>query len=123
MRQRALDINARESLEEKATPHGMVGVVHAGRDLKAWWIDKHGDEIERQWLVFDREDLLYVIEGQLRLEFPDAPESPIVLSAGECYAVPPGRYFKGFSWPRANGVRCLFLAVSAGDTQSQREVS
>lgn len=44
MRQRGLDINARESLKETATPHGTVGVVHAGRDLKARWIDKHGDE-------------------------------------------------------------------------------
>jgi hypothetical protein len=35
-------------------------------DLQAWWIWKDDDTIDPDWSVFEREDLLYVIEGTLR---------------------------------------------------------
>jgi hypothetical protein len=61
-----MEVNAREALEMRETPYGSVGVVHDGADLQAWWIWKDDDTIDPDWSVFEREDLLYVIEGTLR---------------------------------------------------------
>ena len=58
----------------------------------------------------EREDLLYVIEGTLRLELEGEP--PRDLSRGECFVIPAGRRFRGYRWPR-EGAPCLFLAVTA----------
>jgi mannose-6-phosphate isomerase-like protein (cupin superfamily) len=90
--------------------YGSVGVVHDGPDLQAWWIWKDGEEIDPQWSELPREDLLYVIEGTLRLELEG--EDPRDLTAGECFVIPAGRRFRGYRWPR-DGQPCLFLAVSA----------
>jgi mannose-6-phosphate isomerase-like protein (cupin superfamily) len=90
--------------------YGSVGVVHYGPDLQAWWIWKDGEEIDPQWSELPREDLLYVIEGTLRLELEG--EDPRDLTAGECFVIPAGRRFRGYRWPR-DGQPCLFLAVSA----------
>lgn len=98
--------------------YGTAGVVHAGLDLNVWWIRKEDDEIEPTWLVLDREDVLYVVEGQLRLEFRDEPERTCVLSAGECYVVPPDTPLRGYRYPR-DGAPCLFLAVSPADVRER----
>jgi quercetin dioxygenase-like cupin family protein len=58
------------------------------------------------------EDLLYVIEGTLRLELED--EKPRELGAGECFVIPPDKRFRGYRWPR-DGQPCLFLAVSLAE--------
>ena len=58
----------------------------------------------------EREDLLYVIEGTLRIELEGEP--PRELGPGECFVIPAGRRFRGYRWPR-DEAPCLFLAVSA----------
>jgi mannose-6-phosphate isomerase-like protein (cupin superfamily) len=105
-----MNVTAQEALERRETPYGSVGVVHDGPDLQAWWILKDDEEIDRQWSEMAREDLLYVIEGTLRLELEG--EAPRDLAAGECFVIPVGRRFRGYRWPR-HGRPCLFLAVSA----------
>ena len=62
------DTTARRTLRTEEAPHGLVGVVHSGDDLEAWWIRKDGEEIEPTAAVMDRDDLLYVVQGTLRLE-------------------------------------------------------
>ena len=52
----------------RETPYGSVGIVHEGRDLRAWWIWKDAEDVDPVLAVCDREDLLYVIRGALRLE-------------------------------------------------------
>jgi mannose-6-phosphate isomerase-like protein (cupin superfamily) len=47
------------------------------------------------------EDLLYVIEGTLRLELEG--EEPRDLGAGECFVIPPGKAFRG-EGARATGI-------------------
>jgi hypothetical protein len=55
---------------------GAVGVVHAGADLEAWWIWKDDDDIEPTLAVMDREDLLCIIKGSLRLELDGRRAAP-----------------------------------------------
>ena len=105
---RGVRITAREALETRETPYGSVGVVHRGKDLQAWWIWKDDEEIDADWSEIPYEDLLYVIQGTLRLELED--EDPIDLAAGECFVIPAKHRFRGYRWPRDGGP-CLFLAV------------
>lgn len=109
-----LDVIARQALSVENTPYGAVGTLHAGGDLEAWWIWKDGEEVEPTLSVLDRDDLLYVIRGSLRLEL-DGRE-PVVLRAGELIVIPAGTPFRGYRWPR-DGEPCHFLAVApAGAT-------
>ena len=102
-------VSTRETLERRETPYGSVGVVHDGADLQAWWIWKDDEAIDPEWNALEREDLLYVIEGTLRLELEGEP--PRDLTPGECFVIPAGRRFRGYRWPR-DGAPCLFLAVT-----------
>ena len=104
-----IDVTGRQALAEDESPYGVVGVVHSGADLDAWWIWKDGEDVEPTLAVMDREDLLYVIRGSLRLEL-EGGESH-VLGPGSAYVIPAGRTFRGYRWPR-DGDPCLFLAVA-----------
>ena len=107
-----IDLNAREAESVRETPYGSVGVVHEGRDLKAWWIWKDAEDVDPVLAVCDREDLIYVIQGSLRLELEG--REPVVLAAGDAFVIPPGTHYRGYRWPRDGGP-CQFLAVSAAD--------
>jgi mannose-6-phosphate isomerase-like protein (cupin superfamily) len=99
----------REALAEEQSPFGAVGVIHSGSDLDAWWIWKDGEDVEPTFAVMDREDLLFVIRGSLRLEL-EGGESH-VLGPGSACVIPAGKPFRGYRWPR-DGAPCLFLAVA-----------
>ena len=102
----------------RETPYGSVEDVHAGGDLEAWWILKDGEEIEPAPAVMDRDDLIYVAEGALRLELEG--REPVVLETGDVFVIPAGTEFRGYRWPRAGG-RCRFLAVApAGAVMTRR---
>ena len=110
----SFDVVARQALSQEETPYGIVGTLHAGEDLEAWWIWKHREEVEPTLSVLDRDDLLYVIRGSLRLELEG--REPVVLEAGAFSVIPAGTPFRGYRWPR-DGAPCLFLAITpAGAT-------
>lgn len=92
------------------TRYGSVENVHAGADLEAWWILKEDEAIEPGPAMMDRDDLIYVAEGSLRLELEG--REPLVLRAGELFVIPAGTLFRGYRWPREGGERCRFLAVT-----------
>ncbi len=93
----------------RETPYGSVDAFHAGGGLAAWWIDKVGEEIDPAWSTCDRDDLLYVVEGTLRLELEG--QEPRDLAAGEVFVIPENTPFRGYRWPR-DSERCRFLAVA-----------
>jgi mannose-6-phosphate isomerase-like protein (cupin superfamily) len=116
-RMSALDVIARQALSQKDSPYGAVGVLHSGSDLEAWWIWKDGEEVEPTLSVMDRDDLLYVVRGSLRLELEG--REPAVLRAGELFVIPARTPFRGYRWPR-DGEPCLFLAVAPADATFTR---
>ncbi len=113
------DVLEREAPEVHDSPFGSVGVLHDGADLKAWWIWKDREEVEPSWKIFSREDFLYVIQGQLKLEFRDAPEGSVVLGPGDCFVIPPGEAFRGYRYPRDSQEACLFVAVSPAEQEER----
>lgn len=113
-----INVNERQALSERDSPYGAIGVVHSGADLDAWWIWKDDEEVEPTFAVTDREDLLYVIQGSLRLEL-EGGESHVI-GAGEAYVIPAGRPFRGYRWPR-DGEPCLFLAVAPAGASFTRQ--
>jgi mannose-6-phosphate isomerase-like protein (cupin superfamily) len=105
----SIDVIARQALSRTDSPFGSVGLLHAGSDLEAWWIWKDREENEPSLSVMDREDLLYIVQGSLRLELEG--RDPIVLRAGDVFVIPAGTPFRGYRWPR-NGEPCQFIAVA-----------
>jgi mannose-6-phosphate isomerase-like protein (cupin superfamily) len=113
----AVDLISRQALAIEESPWGAVGTIHSGADLEAWWICKDDEEVEPTLAVMDHDDLLYVIQGALRLEL-EGRESHVI-SAGQLYVIPAGVPFRGYRWPR-DGEPCLFLAVAPADASFTR---
>jgi mannose-6-phosphate isomerase-like protein (cupin superfamily) len=112
-----MDVLARDALSVESSPFGSVGVVHAGADLDAWWIWKDDEDVEPTRAVLDREDLLYIVRGSLKLEL-DGQESRII-GPGQLLVIPAGTPFRGYRWPR-DGEPCLFLAIAPADATFTR---
>ena len=111
------DVLARQGLATEESRYGTVRVVHSGADLEAWSIWKDDEEVEPALAVMDRDDLLYVIQGSLRLEL-EGGETRVV-SAGQLYVIPADTPFRGYRWPR-DGEPCLFLAVAPAGASFKR---
>ncbi len=112
-------IRRREAVEITETPYGSVGLLHTGRELNVWWIRKEREEIDPEWTIFTRDDVLYVVEGSVKLEIRGEPSR--ILEAGDVFVIEAGTAFRGYRWPRDSNEPCLFLAVSAADVESRRE--
>jgi Cupin domain len=102
------------------SPFGSVGVLHRGTDLAAWWIRKDREDIDPDWTVFDREDFLYVVEGQLRLELDDPSQTTLTLGAGDAFVIPARIPFRGYRWPRDSDEACVFVAVSVAGAEATK---
>ncbi len=96
----------------RQTPYGSVEELYAGPELRAWRIHKDDEQLEPTAQVCTRDDLLYVVEGTLRLELDDG--DPIDVHAGELHVIPAGTRYRGYRWPR-DGAPCTFVAVAAAD--------
>ena len=114
----AINVMAGEAHEVSQSLFGSVGVLHRGTDLAAWWIRKDREDIDPEWTVFDREDFLYVVEGQLRLELDDPSQTTLTLEAGDAFVIPARIPFRGYRWPRDSDEPCVFVAVSVAGTEA-----
>jgi mannose-6-phosphate isomerase-like protein (cupin superfamily) len=112
-----IDLIERQALTMEESSFGAVGLVHSGPDLEAWLVRKDDEDVEPTLAVMDRDDLLVVIEGSLRLEL-DGEESRL-LRAGHLCVIPAGTPFRGYRWPR-DGEACLFLAVTLAGANFRR---
>jgi mannose-6-phosphate isomerase-like protein (cupin superfamily) len=111
-------IRRHDALEITETPYGSVGLVHAGRELNVWWVHKEHDEIDPEWTIFTRDDVVHVVQGALKLEIRGEPDR--ILEAGDVFVIEAGSAFRGYRWPRDSADACVFLAVSAADVESMR---
>jgi mannose-6-phosphate isomerase-like protein (cupin superfamily) len=98
----------------RETPYGSVEDLYIGPELRAWRIHKDAEELEPTAQVCTRDDLLYVVEGTLRLELDE--NEPVDVLAGELHIIPAGTRYRGYRWPRDGGP-CTFVAVAAADAE------
>ena len=98
----------------RETPYGNVEDLHHGPELRAWRIHKDGEELEPTAQVCSRDDLLYVVEGTLRLELGDG--EIVDVGAGGLFVIPAGTSYRGYRWPRDAGP-CTFIAVAGADAE------
>lgn len=115
----AFSVLEREAHEVTESAFGTVGTLHTGTDLNVWWVWKEREDLDPEWTIFSREDVLYVVAGTLKLEFRDV--SPVVLEAGDAFVIPAGVAFRGYRWPRDTDEPCLFVAVSVADVAMSKE--
>jgi quercetin dioxygenase-like cupin family protein len=87
--------------------------------VDVWWIWKEDEEVDPEWTSFSREDVLYVVQGTLRVELRDAPA--VVLEAGDLFVIPAGAAFRGYRWPRDATEPCLFVAVTAAGAETRKD--
>jgi mannose-6-phosphate isomerase-like protein (cupin superfamily) len=97
----------------RETPYGTVEDLYTGPELRAWRIHKDAEELEPTTQVCTRDDLLYVVEGTLRLELDG---ERLDVPAGELHVIPAGTHYRGYRWPR-DGVPCTFVAVAPADAE------
>jgi ribosomal protein S18 acetylase RimI-like enzyme len=105
---RKLDVRRGEAVRVEQTPGGTVGVLHDGRELRAWWIATPGGERAAEWKELGQEGFLYAVSGDVTIERRDGP--PVVLAAGECCAIPARTRFRAVATGPA-----VYLAVSTPD--------
>ena len=105
----------RETVRE--TPYGSVEELHLGGDLEAYRIVKIDEEIEPGFAVMDRDDLVYVERGALRVEIEG--REPFVLEAGDVFVIPAGTRFRAYRWPR-DGAPCAFLGICPAGASFER---
>ena len=98
----------------RETPYGSVEDLYRGPELRAWRIHKDAEQLEPAPQICSRDDLLYVVEGTLRLELDD--DEPIHVHAGELHVIPAGTRYRGYRWPR-DGAPCTFVAVAHADAE------
>ena len=118
---RPLSVHRQEAQEVRDTPFGSVGVVHAGGQLKAWWVWKEQEDVDPEWKVNSHDDFLCVIRGALKLELRSLDD--VVLAAGDTFVIPAGVAFRGYRWPRESEEPCVFVAVSPADQEAASETT
>jgi hypothetical protein len=107
---RVLSIPRGEALEVTSTPYGEVGVVVSEDDLEAVWVSKAAEEVDPDWFSQGTIDLLVVIQGDLKVEFPDTRED-LVLTPGDAMVLPLNTRCRAYRWPRDAALATIFLAV------------
>lgn len=98
----------------RETEYGTVEDLHSGPELRAWRIHKNDEELEPTAQVCSRDDLLYVVEGTLRLELDDG--EIVDVHTGGLFVIPAGMHYRGYRWPR-DGAPCTFVAVARADAE------
>lgn len=114
---RSYDVTAKEALEARDSPHGTTGLLHGGRDLRAWWVFKQNEEPDPEWRTLTAESLMHVVRGGVKVELRDRPEQSIVVEAGHCCVLPPHVAFRLQRWPRDSDEPTLFLSVSVAGVE------
>jgi quercetin dioxygenase-like cupin family protein len=101
----------REALDIHHSPTGRVGRVFRGEGLEAVWVAKQQEVIDSAWFSQPTVDLLIILQGQLRVEFEQELQSPVVLDPGDLLVLPPNTRCRAYRWPRDRQEATIFLAV------------
>lgn len=108
----------REALQVRATPYGSVGTLLTGPGLEVVWVAKQAEDVDPGWFSQSTTDVLFVVQGQLRVEFADAVPDDMVMAPGDLLVLPPGTRCRAYRWPRDAAQATVFLAAYSPDPGS-----
>lgn len=101
----------REGTRLRTGPTGEVGTIFRGEGLEVVWVRKEGEEIDPDWFLSRRVDILMVVQGRLRVEFSGGHSPTSVLGVGDVLVLPPGTKCRAYRWPRKSRRATVFLAA------------
>lgn len=108
---RVFRILREDALEIKLTPFGSVGKVFSGEGIEAVWVSKRDEAVDPDWFSQPMVDLIILVQGQLRVEFEQEDQAPLVLDPGDLLVLPPDTRCRAYHWPRDRKEATVFLAV------------
>ncbi len=97
--------------ELRPGPFGDVGTMFSGHGIEVVWVSKVGESVDENWFWSHEEDVILVVQGQLKVEFesPDQPDR--VLGVGEALVLPPRMRCRAYRWPRDASQATIFVAA------------
>jgi uncharacterized protein len=97
--------------ELRSGPFGDVGTMFSGHGIEVVWVSKLGESVDDNWFWSHEEDVILVVQGQLKVEFetPDQPDR--VLGIGEALVLPPRMRCRAYRWPRDASQATIFVAA------------
>lgn len=108
---RVFHILGRDALEIHESPFGGVGTIFSGEGVEAVWVEKRDEEIDPDWFSQPVVDLIYVVQGKLKVEFESSELAPCVLLPGDLLVLPQDTRCRAYRWPRDARQGAVFLAV------------
>ncbi len=108
---RTFNVLRGEARSTRESPFGRVGTLYEGRELEAVWVSKRAEEIDPDWFTYEHDDLLFVVQGRLRVEFKDHPDDEVILEPGDCLVLTADTACRAYRWPRDEPGATIFLAV------------
>lgn len=88
-----------------------MGTLYSGDGLEVVWVSKRGEQVDLDWFCSDQVDVLFVVQGQLKVEFESAAWQDRVLAAGNVLVLPAGCRCRAYRWPRDAVEATIFLAA------------
>lgn len=108
---RIVDVLKGEAEETWSTPFGTTGRIFSGAGIEAVWVSKEREEIDPSWFSQRTVDLLYVVKGDLRLEFAGDRYPAMTMRPGQLLILPAEMKCRAYRWPRDAEEATVFLAV------------
>ena len=108
-----------EGTARRTSPTGSVGRVFRGSGFEVVWVRKKGEEIDDRWFSQSGVDVLAVLTGRLKVEFPGTTRTR-VLGPGDVMVLPPRARCRAYRWPRSSRRATIFLAIYPVDPRGSR---
>jgi nitroimidazol reductase NimA-like FMN-containing flavoprotein (pyridoxamine 5'-phosphate oxidase superfamily) len=106
-----LNVLSGDASHIRPTPFGTVGTVFSGAGIELVWVSKLGEAIEEHWFSSHDEDVILVVQGQLKFEFEAPGEADRVLGVGDVLVLPPDTRCRAYRWPRYAEEPTIFVAA------------
>jgi len=107
-----LNLLRAEASHIRATPFGEVGTVFASPEMEVVWVSKLAEPVDRGWFSAHEDDVIIVVQGQLKFEFEDDGEPERVLGPGDALTLPAETRCRAYRWPRDAAEATIFVAAS-----------
>jgi hypothetical protein len=104
-----------DAVQVRKTPYGSVGTIFTSPGLEVVWVSKQAEDIDPGWFSQPTTDILFVVQGQLRVEFVDERLDDQVMAPGDLLVLPPQVRCRAYRWPRDAAQATVFLAAYAPD--------